>query len=57
MRLKELVMAQRWLESDLDSLFTSTEPLELGRMEVEEFFDELAKLLRSRNGNDNEISS
>ncbi|MEL0094212.1 MAG: hypothetical protein VW875_00105 [Planctomycetaceae bacterium] len=50
-------MAQRWLESDLDSLFTSTEPLELGRMEIEEFFAELAKLLRSRNGNDNEVSS
>ena len=50
-------MAQRWLESDLDSLFTSTEPLEIGRMEIEEFFAELAKLLRSRSGNDTEVSN
>ncbi len=49
-------MAQRWLESDLDRFFNSTEPLELGRMDIEEFFAELAKLLRSRNSNDNEVA-
>ncbi len=49
-------MAQRWLESDLDSLFTNTEPLELGRMDMDEFFAELAKLLRARNPNDNEVT-
>jgi|TARA_B100000700_G_scaffold73647_1_gene82213 hypothetical protein len=50
-------MAQRWLESDLDSLFTSTEPLELGRMDIEEFFAELAKLLKARNSNENDVAS
>ncbi len=49
-------MAQKWLESEWDTLFTSKEPLELGRMDLEEFFAELAKLLRSRNSNDNEVT-
>jgi len=49
-------MVQRWLESDLDSLFTNTEPLEIGRLDVEEIFAELAKLLNARNANDNEVA-
>ena len=53
---KEFEMVQRWLESDLDTLFTSKEPLELGRLDVEDFFAELAKLLRARASNDNEVT-
>ena len=49
-------MVQRWLESDLDTLFTSKEPLELGRLDIEDFFAELAKLLRARTSNDNEVT-
>ena len=53
---KEFEMVQRWLESDLDTLFTSKEPLELGRLDIEDFFAELAKLLRARTSNDNEVT-
>ena len=49
-------MVQRWLESDLDTLFTSKEPLELGRLDIEDFLAELAKLLRARASNDNEVT-
>ena len=49
-------MVQRWLESDLDTLFTSKEPLELGRLDIEDFFAELAKLLRAKASNDNEVT-
>ena len=53
---KEFEMVQRWLESDLDTLFSSKEPLELGRLDIEDFFAELAKLLRARASNDNEVT-
>ena len=53
---KEFEMVQRWLESDLDTLFTSKEPLELGRLDIDDFFAELAKLLRARTSNDNEVT-
>ena len=53
---KEFEMVQRWLESDLDTLFTSKEPLDLGRLDIEDFFAELAKLLRASASNDNEVT-
>ena len=41
-------MSARWLPSDLDHLLVDKEPLELGRMEVDEFFAELIELIRQR---------
>ena len=41
-------MSARWLPSDLDKLLVDKEPLELGRMEVDEFFEELIQMIRQR---------
>ena len=41
-------MSARWLQSDLDKLLVDKEPLELGRMEVDEFFEELIRMIRRR---------
>ena len=41
-------MSARWLQSDLDKLLVDKEPLELGRMEVDEFFEELIRMIRQR---------
>jgi len=45
---KECFMSARWLLSDLDQLWVDQEPLELGSMEVDEFFAELIELIRQR---------
>ena len=45
---KEYRMSARWLQSDLDKLLVDKEPLELGRMEVDEFFEELIRMIRLR---------
>ena len=45
---KEYRMSARWLPSDLDKLLVDKEPLELGRMEVDEFFEELIQMIRQR---------
>ena len=41
-------MSARWLQSDLENLLVDKEPLELGRMEVDEFFEELIRMIRQR---------
>ena len=41
-------MSARWLQSDLEKLLVDKEPLELGRMEVDEFFEELIRMIRQR---------
>jgi len=41
-------MSARWLPSELDKLLVDKEPLELGRMEVDEFFEELIRMIRLR---------
>jgi|TARA_B110000467_G_C18164336_1_gene391513 hypothetical protein len=41
-------MSARWLQSDLEKLLVDKEPLELGRMEVDEFFEELIRMIRRR---------
>jgi hypothetical protein len=41
-------MSARWLQSDLENLLADKEPLELGRMEVDEFFEELIRMIRQR---------
>jgi hypothetical protein len=45
---KEYCMSARWLPSELDKLLVDKEPLELGRMEVDEFFEELIRMIRLR---------
>ena len=41
-------MSARWFPSELDKLLVDKEPLELGRMEVDEFFEELIRMIRLR---------
>jgi hypothetical protein len=41
-------MSARWLQSDLDKLLVDKEPLELGQLEVDDFFEELIRMIRQR---------
>ena len=45
---KEYRMSARWLQSDLDKLLVDKEPLELGQLEVDDFFEELIRMIRQR---------